>query len=111
MQVKNKKEYGQHEDGNTLSFQDFQDYLDSEEFKAERPDVKYGISVKDDLVPRMKDIVIDTFLASKSSLNPNHRKNHFELFGYDFMIDEDFRVWLIEINTNPCNDTPIEFIR
>ncbi len=21
--------------------------------------------------------------------------------GYDFMIDEDFRVWLIEVNTNP----------
>jgi hypothetical protein len=23
------------------------------------------------------------------------------LFGYDFLIDEDFRVWLIEVNTNP----------
>jgi Tubulin-tyrosine ligase family len=21
--------------------------------------------------------------------------------GYDFLIDEDFRVWLIEVNTNP----------
>ena len=21
--------------------------------------------------------------------------------GFDFMIDEDFRVWLIEVNTNP----------
>jgi hypothetical protein len=29
-------------------------------------------------------------------------KNCFELFGYDFMIDEDFRVYLIEANTNPC---------
>lgn len=28
-------------------------------------------------------------------------KHCFELFGYDFMIDEDFRVWLIEVNTNP----------
>jgi len=25
-----------------------------------------------------------------------------EIFGYDFMIDEDLRPWLIEVNTNPC---------
>jgi len=34
-------------------------------------------------------------------LNPNKRRNGFELFGFDYMIDEDFRVWLIEVNTNP----------
>lgn len=30
------------------------------------------------------------------------RKNCFELFGLDFMIDTDMNVWLIEVNTNPC---------
>lgn len=24
------------------------------------------------------------------------------MFGYDFILDEDFNVWLIEVNTNPC---------
>jgi hypothetical protein len=28
--------------------------------------------------------------------------NTFEIFGLDFMLDEDFRVYLIEVNTNPC---------
>ena len=25
-----------------------------------------------------------------------------QLFGLDFMIDESYNVWLIEVNTNPC---------
>ena len=49
----------------------------------------------------MKDLIIDTICASKYILNPYKRKFCFELFGYDFLIDEDFRVWLIEVNTNP----------
>lgn len=32
-------------------------------------------------------------------------ENQFELFGYDFMIDDNMQVYLIEVNTNPCLDT------
>jgi hypothetical protein len=39
-------------------------------------------------------------------MNPNRRKHVFELFGFDFLLDEDFRLWLIEINTNPFLGTP-----
>ena len=35
-------------------------------------------------------------------LNPGRRENCFELFGMDFMIDQNFKVWLIEENTNPA---------
>ena len=59
---------------------------------------------------RIKDLIIDTFLSVKNQLNPNKRKHCFELFGYDFLIDEDFRVWLIEVNTNPYFGIPNSYI-
>lgn len=32
------------------------------------------------------------------------------MLGYDFLIDEDFRLWLIEVNTNPYFGVPNSFI-
>lgn len=40
--------------------------------------------------------------VDNGKLNPNQRRNTFEIMGYDFMIDEDLKPWLIEVNTNPC---------
>ena len=37
-----------------------------------------------------------------NKINKNGRKNSFEIFGYDFIIDEVYNPWLIEVNTNPC---------
>jgi hypothetical protein len=61
-------------------------------------------------VPRIKDLIIDSYQAVKDQINPNKRKNNFELFGYDFMVDEDLRTWLVEVNTNPFLGVPNEFI-
>jgi hypothetical protein len=41
-------------------------------------------------------------LATRKVIDPSKRRGCFELFGYDFIIDEDFNTWLIEVNTNPC---------
>jgi hypothetical protein len=50
----------------------------------------------------MKDVMIDCHQASINNLDPKKRiGNKFELIGFDFIIDEDFRVWLIEVNTCP----------
>lgn len=55
--------------------------------------------------------MLDVYLSVRKTLNPSKRKNSFELFGFDFLIDEDFRVWLIEVNTNPYLGIPNEYIK
>ena len=37
-----------------------------------------------------------------NKIDPWRRENCFEIFGLDFMIDDSYKVWLIEVNTNPC---------
>jgi len=53
------------------------------------------------LLPKMKDIAIDTIISVKSELNKKQRRFCYELLGYDYLIDEDFRLWLLEVNNNP----------
>jgi hypothetical protein len=54
-----------------------------------------------DLFPRMERLATDTFRAVYNKVDPSRNRNGFEIFGYDFMIDENFKVYLIEVNTNP----------
>ena len=37
----------------------------------------------------------------KTKINIFGRKNSFEIFGYDFLIDSNYNPYLIEVNTNP----------
>ena len=87
--------YGKYEDGNQLSFKDFQNYLDSFYFSDH-------ISFNNDIFSNIKQLIMKSTLAVRKLLNPNKRKFCFEIFGYDFIIDSEFNVLLIEVNTNPC---------
>ena len=42
--------------------------------------------------------------SARRKININGRKECFQLFGFDFMLDEALKVWLIEINSNPAID-------
>ena len=53
----------------------------------------------------MKSLATDTIKAVSRKMDPNRRQTSFEIFGLDFMIDEDFVPYLIEANTNPCLET------
>jgi hypothetical protein len=57
-----------------------------------------------EILPRIKEIIHTTILSCKKYLNRNNRKYCFQLFGYDFILDQNFKTWLIEINTNPGID-------
>jgi len=87
--------YGEYEEGNQMSFSMFQEYLNS--YCADR-----GVRVEKDVWPHIKNIIRKSILAVRRKLNPANRKYSFEIFGYDFIMDSDFNVWLIEVNTNPC---------
>ncbi|XP_063977269.1 tubulin glycylase 3A-like isoform X2 [Diachasmimorpha longicaudata] len=57
-------------------------------------------SAWDELIyPGMKQGLVGSLLASQEAMD--RRKNSFELYGADFMVMEDFSVWLIEINSHP----------
>lgn len=40
--------------------------------------------------------------AVYGKIDPKKRVNTFEVFGLDFMIDDEFKIYIIEVNTNPC---------
>ena len=50
----------------------------------------------------IKNIIIHTIESVKDKLNKEHRQFCFEIFGFDFIVDKNEQVYLIEVNTNPC---------
>lgn len=43
----------------------------------------------------------DTYRSVERKIDVERRTNTFEVFGYDFMIDDQLKLKLIEVNTNP----------
>jgi len=92
---KYSNDYGKYENGNKLSLTDFQKYL-----KQAHPHL--NVDVFKHLVPQIRKLVTDSYRAVYGKIDPSRLHNTFEMFGYDFMLDSDFRLYLIEVNTNPC---------
>ena len=85
---KHHKDFSKVEKGNEISFN---------QFKQELKD----ISLFNKIYNRICYIVRLTISSAKQRINLLNRKKCFEIFGYDFLIDENLNPFLIEVNTNP----------
>ena len=89
---KYNKNFSKTEVGNEISFKMFQDELDRK---------KSGKNFKKDIFPEIIKIIWITAKAGKNKINIMERKNCFEIYGYDFILDTNYTPFLLEINTNP----------
>lgn len=91
--------WGKFESGNKQTFEEQSKYIDL--IQAGR-DSDEMVSFEKDIFPKIKSLTLDTVKATYKKLNPENKNFAFEQFGLDYMIDHLFQVWLIEVNTNPC---------
>ncbi|CAH2302211.1 tubulin polyglutamylase TTLL5 isoform X3 [Pelobates cultripes] len=65
------------------------------------------------LMSKIEDLVIKAIISAEGSIalsckmNLAHKRNCFELYGFDVIIDENLKPWLLEINLSPslgCDD-------
>ena len=54
------------------------------------------------ILPRMKQIAKYAIMCAQDMVE--HRKNSWELYGIDYMFDQNYEPWLIEINSSPACD-------
>jgi hypothetical protein len=52
-----------------------------------------------------------SLIAARQKINKANRRFCFEILGYDFMIDEGMKPWLIEVNTNPTLEESCQFLK
>ncbi|XP_043288465.1 tubulin glycylase 3A-like, partial [Venturia canescens] len=72
---------------------------DATTFKQYLKEQGHGEAWDDLIYPGMRQGLVGSLLASQEAMD--RRKNSFELYGADFMLMDDFSVWLIEINSHP----------
>ena len=92
----NQNEIKRYEIGLKLSFSDLDKYIDSLPGNEENAGI-----FKRHIVPQMVSIATDCVRATYWKIDQNRKEFGFELMGMDFMIDENYKVWILEINSNP----------
>ena len=87
---KTTEEYGAFEDCNKLSFEQFEDiFLGKLDFER-------------DVYSQIKKATAELFGVAMKQMKPQDVPGSFELFGLDFMVDDNHQVYLVEVNTSPA---------
>jgi tubulin--tyrosine ligase len=94
----NGPNYSAFESGNEMWYSQFQAYLDSLEGPHR--------SFEKDVLPYLRTMVVDVLLAIHTSFeaqaNSTSNTRAFQFFGFDFMLDDTFQLWLLEVNGAPA---------
>ncbi len=93
---KKAKGYGMFESGNKLTMEQWQEHINTE-----YPGAPSNV-VFQSILPAIKKLVGISVSAALPRLEKTIITKSFELLGYDFMVTEDYKPLLIEINSNPC---------
>ena len=65
----------------------------------------------DKIIIKQANIIIDQTLKGMKTINPSflikkdQEPEKFDIFGYDFLLDSENKLWLLEINHRPCFPT------
>ena len=70
--------------------------LDMLRYKLRR---QYGIDFDTIIWPQVKDIITKVFICCQNDIP--YCPSTFEMFGFDVIIDSNFKCWLLEINSSP----------
>ena len=89
---KNSSNFEKFEIGNEISYNDFKKFMKKENIPLQK---------FDKMIEHMKFLIQLSLKAVSKKLIKINPVLCFQLFGYDFIVDKEFRPWILEINDNP----------
>ncbi|MEE6474850.1 hypothetical protein FKM82_010517 [Ascaphus truei] len=93
IQKEHSKNYGRYEDGNEMFFEEFNRYLVT----------TLNVSLESSILLQIKQVIRICLSCIEPAIGTKHLPyQSFQLFGFDFMVDKDLKVWLIEVNGAPA---------
>ncbi|XP_043532043.1 protein polyglycylase TTLL10-like isoform X4 [Chiloscyllium plagiosum] len=98
--------YNEMKEDTIWSMERLNDYINEKYMEAKRLPRDWVFTV---FTKRTQQIMTQCFIATKARLG--RKLGYFDLLGFDIMIDQNFKVWLLEINSNPSLQMNCEILK